>query len=345
MLNRRRLLAASATAALAAAGGARAQGRSFTFCSWGGALSELEKAALLEPFAASRGASFSYASPTNYAKLRAMVEGGSPEWDLVDTGGRFIFEGADYLQPLDMALIPNAAALDPGWVTPRGIFTSTGATVMAWNTAAIPGPGPQSWKDFWDVKTFPGPRGLYKPFYYSYEIALLAAGLAHRDIYPVTEEKVRQALSKLKELKPHVTVWWTSGAQPPQLLATGELAMAAAWSGRVAAVMKDKAPVGMTLVDGIAWGNAWVVPKGAPQARLAMEAINAAIGQPSQERLLSDGLYGPVLAGAAAKATPEQQAALVTAPANAARMLVINEEQASLYSKTYETAWTQFQLG
>ena len=335
MLNRRRLLAAS-TALLAAAKGVRAQGRPLTFCSWGGALSELEKTALLEPFAASRGLSFNYASPTNYAKLRAMVEGGAPEWDLVDTGGRFIFEGADYLEPLDMTLIPNAAALDPGWVTPRGIFTSTGATIMAWNTSAIPGPGPQSWKDFWDVKTFPGARGLYKPFYYNYEIALMAAGLSHQEVYPVTDEKVQQAIGKLKELKPNITVWWTAGAQPAQLLSTGELAMAAAWSGRIAAVMKDKAPVGMTLADGIAWGNAWVVPKGAPQAKLAMEAINAAISQPFQERLLADGLYGPVLASAAAKATPEQQAQLVTAPANAARMLIINEEQAALYSAKYQ---------
>ena len=76
-----------------------------------------------------------------------------------------------------------------------------------------------------------------------------------------------------------------------------------------------------------------------------MEAINAAISQPYQERLLADGLYGPVLASAAAKATPEQQAQLVTAPANAARMLIINEEQAALYSAKYNTAWTEFQLG
>ncbi len=344
MPTRRRLLAVSAIAALAGRS-ARAQARPFTFCSWGGALSDLEKTALLEPFATSRGATFAYASPTNYAKLRAMVEGGAPEWDLVDTGGRFIFEGADFLQPLDMSLIPNAAALDPGWVTPRGIFTSTGATVIAWNTKAITGPGPQTWKDFWDVKAFPGPRGLYKPFYYNYEAALLAAGLSRKEIYPVTDEKVQQAIGKLKELKPHVSVWWTAGAQPPQLLATGELTMSSAWSGRVSAVMQDKAPVAMTLSDGIAWGNAWVVPKGAPQAKLAMEAINAAIAPAAQERLLTAGLYGPVLAAAAAKATPEQQAVMVTSPANVARMLVINEEQAALYSKKYDTAWTQFQLG
>jgi hypothetical protein len=67
-----------------------------------------------------------------------MVEAGNPEWDLVDVGGRFIFDGEDLIEPLDMSLIPNAKTLDPGWVTPKGIFTSTGATVIAWNTAAFP---------------------------------------------------------------------------------------------------------------------------------------------------------------------------------------------------------------
>jgi putative spermidine/putrescine transport system substrate-binding protein len=28
-----------------------------------------------------------------------------------------------------------------------------------------------------DVKTFPGPLGLYNPFYYNYEAGLLAAGV------------------------------------------------------------------------------------------------------------------------------------------------------------------------
>ena len=85
---------------------------------------------------------------------------------------------------------------------------------------------------------------------------------------------MKLAMDKIRELKPHVKVWWTAGAQPPQLLSTGELAMSSAWSGRIFAVIKENAPVAMTYNDGIAWGNAWVVPKGSPNAKLAMEAIN-----------------------------------------------------------------------
>jgi len=354
MLKKRRMLLSLGAAGLvtgsftftAGLRSARAQGRPLTFCSWGGALSDLEKTTMVDPFAKMKKIEVAYASPTNYAKIKAMVESGAPEWDLVNVGGRFIDQGKDLLESLDMNLIPNAKALDPGWVTSRGIFTSTGATVMAWNTKAFPeDKGPNSWKDFWDVKAFPGPRGLYKQLYYNYEAALLAAGTPRNQIYPVTDDKMKVVFEKMREIKPHVTVWWTTGAQPPQLLSSGELALCSAWSGRILAVMKEKAPVAMTYAEGVAWGNAWVVLKGSPHAKLAMEAINYAISDEAQLRLLDAGTYGPALGTAAAKATPEQQKVLVTAPENARKMFIINEEQAAQYSAKYDAEWNRFQLG
>ena len=351
MMNRRQLLSFAATGLLAGPGlgghvnPIHAQGRAMTFCSWGGALSDLEKQVFVDPFGKSKGMEIISASPTNYAKLKAMVEAKAPEWDVVDVGGRFIFEGAEFLESLDMALIPNAKALDASWVTPKGIFTSSGATVLAWSTKAFPADkGPSSWKDFWDVKAFPGPRGLYKAFYYNYEAALLAAGTKRSDVYPVTDEKVKLAFEKLNELKPHVKVWWTAGAQPPQLLSTGELALSSAWSGRMFAIIKEKAPAAMTYKDGIAWGNAWVIVKGSPYAKVAHELVNFAISQPAQEGLLAVGTYGPVLSSAAAKGSADQQSWMVSAPNNIKDMLIINEEQAGLYSKKYEADWNKFLL-
>ena len=354
MLKKRRMLLSLGAASLVAGpatlikglGLAHAQGRPMTFCSWGGALSELEKTALLDPFAKAKRIEIAYASPTNYAKIKAMVEAGAPEWDLVTVGGRFLDQGKNLIETLDMSLIPNAKRLDPGWVSSRGVFTSTGATIIAWNTKAFPeDKGPATWKDFWDIKAFPGPRGLYKQLYYNYEAALLAAGVPRAEVYPATDDKVKLAFDKLREIKPHVKVWWNAGAQPPQLLSSGELALSSAWNGRILAVAKEKAPVAMTYNDGIAWGNVWVVPKGAPQARLAMEAINYAVSEEAQMRLLDAGIYGPSLGAAASKATPEQQKTLVTAPENVRKMLVINEEQGALYSEKYDAEWNRFQLG
>jgi putative spermidine/putrescine transport system substrate-binding protein len=344
------LLSAAAAGVMAGVGGlprlARAQNRPFTFTSWGGALSDAEKQAFIDPFGQSKGIEVINTSPTETAKIKAMVEAGSVEWDLVDVGGRTVWQGAEegFLETLDLSKIPNAASLDKGWVAPNGIATSAGATIVAWSTTAFPDGGPQSWADFWDVKRFPGSRGLYRYFYYNYEAALLAAGLKPEEVYPLTPEKAEMALGKIKELKPSVSVWWGSGAQPPQLLSSGELALSSAWSGRAIAAVDEGAPVGYTLKDGVAWSNWWVIPKGSPYADLAHEAINFALAPEQQAKLLSLKTYGPVLGAATAEADAETQKILVMSPDNIKDMLIINESEARKYMLEYEEKWNQLML-
>lgn len=325
---------------------ARAADRPFTFTSWGGALSDAEKEAFIDPFGKLKGIKVVNTSPTETAKIKAMVEAKSVEWDLVDVGGRTVWQGAEggFLETLDLAKIPNAAKLDPKWIAPQGIATSTGATIMAWSSSAFPDGGPQSWADFWDVKRFPGARGLYKYFYYNYEAALLAAGVKREEIYPLTPEKADMALGKIKELKPNVSVWWGSGAQPPQLLSTGELALASAWSGRVLAAVTEGAPVGYTYKDGIAWSNWWVIPKGSPYVDLAHEAINFALEPENQAKLLTLKTYGPVLGSVAAEADADTRKILVMSPDNIKDMLIINERDAGKYMNAYDEKWNQLML-
>lgn len=351
MLNRRKFLANTglvAAGAMAGLGGVRAQaqGRPFTFCSWGGGLSATEKTAFMDPASAKFGVPINNASPISYAKVKAMVEANAVEWDLVDVGGQFIFQGRDQglLEKMDYSII-DASKLDKYWVTEYGVFTTTGATVIAYNSKVFPaGKGPQSWKDFWDVKNLPGARTLYNRFYYNYEAALLAAGLARNEIYPATEEKVKLAFAKLTEIKPHVKVWWSAGAQPPQLLSTGEVVMGSAWSGRVLDAQKEQAPIAMTYKDAIAWGNAYVVPKGTPHKELAMKVINYCISEEAQLKLLPLQTYGPVLASAAAKATPEQAKAYVSYPDNIKDACIFNDEEVAKYVTKYEDEWKKFQL-
>lgn len=349
-MRRREFLATAAAAgvmtSLAGMTGARAD-RPFTFTSWGGALSDAEKAAFTDPFAKLKGIEIVNASPTETAKIKAMVQAGAVEWDLVDVGGRTVWQGGKegFLEQLDLSKIPNAGALEKGWVSPYGIATSTGASVVAWSTTAFPDGGPQSWAEFWDVKRFPGARGLYKYFYYNYEAALLAAGVKREEVFPVTAEKAEMALAKIKELKPHVTVWWGAGAQPPQLLSTGELAASSAWSGRMLAAEAEGAPVSHTYKDGIAWANWWVIPKGSPNVALAHELLNYALAEENQAKLMTLKTYGPVLSKATAGADADTAKVLVMAPDNIKDMLILNEEEANKYSYEYEERWNQLMLG
>lgn len=350
MITRRQFLggAAGLTLATGLRHPARGQGRPLVFCSWGGALSAMEKEAMVDPAAKKFGVEVTHTSPTTYAKIKAMVEAKRPEWDVVDVGGRFIFQGRDQdlVEPIDYKIV-DRSHLPAHWYASHGVYTSAGGTVIAYNTQRFPeGKGPESWKDFWDVKTFPGPRGLYKSLYYTYEAAMLGAGVSRAEVYPLTDEKVKLCFARLTELKPHVKVWWTAGAQPPQLLASGELAMSSAWNGRILAVMKEKAPVTLTYKDGIAWANAWVVVKGTPHKDLAMKMINEAIAEEAQTRLLPIGVYAPLNLKALAKATPDQRLAMATHPDNVKDMLILDEEAGAqlTWNPKYEEMWNKFQL-
>jgi putative spermidine/putrescine transport system substrate-binding protein len=352
-MQRRQFLLGSLGAAAAVGlatlpGRLRAADRPFTFVSWGGALSHMEEAAFLNPFAAASKITPVSTSPFEVAKLKAMAEAKAVQWDLADSDGATVWKGAaeGFLERLDLKKVPNAAALDAGWVTPYGIATSAGASVIAWSTKAFPADaGPQSWADVWDLKRFPGPRGMYKGFYWNYEVALRALNVSRSDIYPVTAEKADMAFKKLAELKPAVTVWWDTGVQAPQLLSTGELAVSSAWSGRILSAIRDKAPLAFTYKDGIAWGNWWVIPKGTPYLDLAHQAIDFAVGLAPQTELLKLDVYGPTLQAAAAKADDATRKTLVMAPENAKDVLILNEQEGFRYAKEYEERWNQFLLG
>lgn len=70
----------------------------------------------------------------------------------------------------------------------------------------------------------------------------MADGVALGDVYKVlgTPAGVERAFKKLDTIKSNI-VWWTAGAQPPALLASGEVVMAHAWHGRIVdANVKEK---------------------------------------------------------------------------------------------------------
>jgi putative spermidine/putrescine transport system substrate-binding protein len=66
------------------------------------------------------------------------------------------------------------------------------------------------------------------------EFALMADGVRRPRSMIVlsTPEGVDRAFAKLDTIKKDV-VWWEAGAQPPQLLADGEVVMTTAYNGRI----------------------------------------------------------------------------------------------------------------
>ena len=107
--------------------------------------------------------------------------------------------------------------------------------IVAYDTTKFGASPPRTLADFFNLKAFPGKRGLRKTSpKINLELALRADGVPGEQVYQTLSTKagVDRAFKKLDTIKNNV-VWWETGAQPPQLLADGEVTMTTAYNGRI----------------------------------------------------------------------------------------------------------------
>jgi putative spermidine/putrescine transport system substrate-binding protein len=257
---------------------------SMTVVSWGGAYQTSQQNAYSEPYAAVEGTGFTWDESSNeaVAKLRAQNEAGNVTWDLVDVEGpdsqRLCDEGLAMEIDFDAMLAPGADGSAPSedfgpslindCFIPQIVFSTTfgyRTDVAEWN-----GKVPEDLCAIFDLETFPGKRALEKRPKKNLEWALLCDGVAKEDLYDVldTEEGVQQALDKLATIKDQV-VWWSAGAETPQLLADREVVFGSTYNGRLFSVIEEqKQPVAMLWDWQVFDFDGWVVPADLPEDRL-----------------------------------------------------------------------------
>ncbi|RNB90673.1 extracellular solute-binding protein [Brevibacillus fluminis] len=248
---------------------------------WGGASSDAAKKAEYEPFEKKFNVKITVVSPTDVGKLKAMVESGNVEWDVVnsDTDVAIRLGSEGLLEKLDYSVI-NAKDVYPELVSDYSIGQELFYTNIGYSTELFPGDShPKSWTDFWDTAKFPGPRSLYKTPMSTLEAALLADGVAPDKLYPLD---VDRALKSLDKIKKDVKVWWEAGAQPPQLLSTKEVAASMAWNGRISVAKAQGSKIDNEFNQALAMSTSWVVPKGTPHKDLAMKFI-AYVSEPEPQ--------------------------------------------------------------
>ena len=239
--------AAAALAALAAAlacGCAPPPSDSLTVVSWGGSYAQAITRAYLEPFTAETGVEIRLDDYNGgLAQVRAQVETGNVHWDVVDLETPDAVSGCDegLLEPIDPAFLapgPDGAAAEddflPDTLLECAVGTSFYSTIYAYDAERLTGEKPTTLEDFFDLERFPGRRGMRRVPLVNLEFALIADGVPLDEVYAAldTPEGVDRAFRKLDTIKDQV-VWWEAGAQPPQMLADGEVVMSTAYNGRI----------------------------------------------------------------------------------------------------------------
>jgi putative spermidine/putrescine transport system substrate-binding protein len=367
----RLLLGATALAAAPLAWTATAQdlppcencANNMTIVSWGGAYQLSQLKAYVEPYAALTGISAVWDESSNeaVAKLRAMSEAGNVTWDLVDVEGpdsqRLCDEGLAMEIDFETALAPapdgTSAVEDFGdslineCFVPQIVFSTTfgyRTDVAEWE-----GRTPDNLCAVFDLENFPGKRSLERRPKKNIEWALLCDGVAKDELYDVldTPEGLDRALAKLDTIKDQV-VWWSAGAETPQLLADREVVMGSTYNGRLFSVIAEQnQPVAMLWDWQVFDFDGWIVPEGLPEDRLnrVMHFLHFAT---DTQRLADQAKwisYGPArassqpLVGQHADLGIEMAPHMPTNPANQTNYLVNNIEWWADNQDDVEARW------
>ncbi|QQO23784.1 ABC transporter substrate-binding protein [Bradyrhizobium diazoefficiens] len=319
--------AGGAALAISAPGVLRAQASSLVLVSGGGSYEEAFRKAVIDPFQRETGIKVTYLSPADGAKLKAQVDSNNVALDAVELSDfAFRSDAAKYVEEIDYGAFDKETLdnLLPGAKAKYAVGSYVYSTIMGFSTAEYPAdkPRPRSWAEFWDASKFPGPRSL-RAGASSIEFALLAAGVPKDKLYPIDLEK---AFASLDRIKPHITKFWTVGAEPGQLLSNRQVAMCSAFNGRMESLRTLGAPVDYEWNEGELSPNYWVVPKGTKKRAAAMRFVAYQATAQAQARLNNLIFYGPFNRAAFKYIDSKIAAQLPTAPENLDKQFFRNLE-------------------
>ena len=319
-----------------------------TLVSWGGAYQSSQQKAYVEPYIANNAgvtAVWDESSAEAVAKLRAMNEASNVTWDVVDV------VAADAIRLCDEGLALEIDADEQLAAAPDGTSASDDfgdllvsdcfipqivySTTFGYRTDLV-SEAPTSVCAVFDTAKFPGKRSLEKRPINNMEWALYCDGVAKDDIYDVlaTPEGQQQALDKLDTIKGDV-IWWSAGADTPQLLADGEVVMGSTYNGRLFSAIEEQGqPIGMLWDMQVFDLDGWIIPTGLSEERLArvMDFVTFAT---DTQRLADQAKYisyGPARASSAplvgkhADLGIDMAQHMPTDPNNAANTLLYNYE-------------------
>jgi putative spermidine/putrescine transport system substrate-binding protein len=328
------------TAAAESGGGEEAGGEEesaeVVVASYGGEYEEAQIASYWKPFEEQHPNVTVVNDPSSEdGKLEAMVESGSPTWDLAIVDDAYGLEAnAEFLEPINYSVV-NKSEFLPGYADKYRVGADIESTVLAYNSETYGSQVPQGFADFFNLEKFPGKRAIWK---YAaggvIEAALIASGEKPDELYPLDLERAFKELDKIKS----EIVWWTEGAQSQQLISSGETPMALVWGGRAVAAAEEGVPVKIQWNEWTTQNGWWAIPKGAKNAELAQEMIAFATS-PEQQAAQTELLpYGPTNKNALPMVSSKYKADLPTS--HYQQRVVINSQW---WSEHYEEVNKAFQ--
>jgi len=294
----RRLFAAklgvTATAIAAPAlftGRAAAADQAITVTSWGGDYNKRVQQIFAAPFTAETGIKVTLVDNGDMAKVKAQVMSNSVQWDVVDAPAAFATSGSkDKLwEQLDPALVNMPGLVSKPASDYMPIYLYSGG--ILWDSKRFPdGKHPVDFAGFYDTKQFPGRRCMRALAPETLEAALIADGVAPKNLYPLD---VNRAFAVLDRLKPHVSRWAASTPEQVGSVVQNEADFSYSYYNRVQPLQATGASLGFSFAQTNNSLDFFAIPKGSRNKEAAMRFIAFSLRPDRQTAWARSGFYMP----------------------------------------------------
>jgi putative spermidine/putrescine transport system substrate-binding protein len=300
--------------------------------------------AFVDPVVRRTGLKVAFDAPTDYAKLQAQVQAKNVSWTVLEADPWWALGNCGTLIQRISVPVPGSPPKFPSGAcgTPGDTF----AFIVAYNGKSFRAHPPQGWKDFFDVKRFPGKRAVWGSYALNgaLEGALLADGVPPNQLYPLDVER---ALGKLRSIKKDL-VFYDQPGQAVQMMQAGTVAMAVVPSTQGYDQTQQGGSFKPIWNQALLSWDAYIVPVGANRAvaRALLTQIASASGQAT---LAQAGAYGVTNPNARPKLSQAQEAWNPSGEVGGKR----NEDQTIPFGQSYYAAhsneviqkWTNFVSG
>ena len=277
-----------------------------TVVSWGGAYTVSQQKAYGETWEKKTGKKIRWVDYNGgLGEIRAQVEAGNVLWDVVDVfphearigGEDRLFEKlpGDKLMPAS-----DGTPMDQDIIVPLPNDCVVPNIIWSWlvifDENRFPGEKPKTIADFFDLKRFPGKRGISTFPQANIEMALVADGVDPNKVYEVmdTPEGIDRAFAKLETIKDNA-VFWSSGVEPVDFMKGGKVVMSTAYNGRASDAILSQGEPFVIIWDGQVLDKQWfVVIKGSKNYDEALDFLihsSAPEQQAAQAKWIP---YGPL---------------------------------------------------
>ncbi|TPM49201.1 ABC transporter substrate-binding protein [Mesorhizobium sp. B2-3-2] len=280
---------------------------SLVYIGYGGSTQDVINKVFIESFTKETGIEIISNPGADLAKLKAQVQTGNIEWDLVNLiGPQASAAGNDgLLEEIDYAVVHKNGPLERG----QSKFFNTyyfSRGGIGFNPEKFPaGRHPTGWAEFWDIERFPGRRGLRSRPEDNLEMALIADGVAPRDVYPIDVDRAFASLDKIKQSVAH---WIAETPQTVSLLQNNEVDFVFTYSSRIEAAQKQGSSVDFAYGPNFLTPGTHVIPKGTKKRDIAMQLMGHFLRPDLQAEFCNQTGSTPINPGAVPLMKAEVQA-------------------------------------